>query len=243
MMALWKTHAARFDAMSNRERAMIAAAVLGGILFIGFSFFIEPALKGTAVAERAAAELRAQLAGARAQAAGLQVRAGDPERAAQAELAELKRRIGETSARFSLMEGKLVPPQRVAGLLEDLIGHSAHSARVVPSGQGAGLRLLGLRTLPVSPVLEPRGEPAGAPKGAAQAAPRPAEAGAGLYKHGVEIRLEGSYAELTAYLARLEKSPLKLLWSELALDAENHPRLVLTLTVYTLSLDRTWLIV
>lgn len=240
MMALWKTYAARFDAMSRRERAMIAAAVLGGILFIGLSFFIEPALKSAAMAERTAAELRAQLAIARAQALGLQTRAGDPERAAQAELAELKRTIGETSARFSQMEGKLVPPQRVAGLLEDLIGHSAHSAR---SGQGAGLRLLGLRTLPVSPVLEPRGESAGTPKGAAQAAPRPAEAGAGLYKHGVEIRLEGSYAELTAYLARLEKSPLKLLWSELALDAENHPRLVLTLTVYTLSLDRTWLIV
>jgi MSHA biogenesis protein MshJ len=36
---------------------------------------------------------------------------------------------------------------------------------------------------------------------------------------------------------------LKLLWSNVALAAEQHPKLVLTLTVYTLSLDRAWLIV
>ena len=43
--------------------------------------------------------------------------------------------------------------------------------------------------------------------------------------------------------ARLEKSPQKLLWSRVSLSADKHPKLVLTLTVFTLSLDRTWLIV
>ena len=40
------------------------------------------------------------------------------------------------------MEGALVPPQRMAGLLESMIGGRS------------GLRLIGLRTLPVAPVLE-----------------------------------------------------------------------------------------
>ena len=74
-------------------------------------------------------------------------------------------------------------------------------------------------------------------------APAAAKPAAGLYKHGVEIRLEGAYAELADYLVRLEKTPQKLLWSNLVLSADKHPKLVLTLTVYTLSLDRTWLIV
>ena len=68
-------------------------------------------------------------------------------------------------------------------------------------------------------------------------------AGAALYKHGVELRLEGDYAALADYLARLENNGQKLLWERVALSAEQHPRLVLTLTVYTLSLERTWLIV
>lgn len=70
-----------------------------------------------------------------------------------------------------------------------------------------------------------------------------ANTSAGLFKHGVEIRLEGNYQELTAYLERLEQAKSKLLWSSVTLVAEQHPKLVLTLTVYTLSLDRAWLIV
>lgn len=66
----------------------------------------------------------------------------------------------------------------------------------------------------------------------------------GLYKHGVEITLEGSYQELSVYLERLEQAKSKLLWSSVSLSAEKHPRLVLTLTVqYSLSLERAWLIV
>lgn len=47
----------------------------------------------------------------------------------------------------------------------------------------------------------------------------------------------------TAYLERLEQAKPKLLWSSVSLSAEDHPRLVLTLTVYSLSLERAWLIV
>ena len=36
---------------------------------------------------------------------------------------------------------------------------------------------------------------------------------------------------------------MNLLWNSVALSAVGHPRLVLTLTVYSLSLDRTWLVV
>ncbi|WP_294264249.1 hypothetical protein, partial [Propionivibrio sp.] len=123
----------------------------------------------------------------------------------------------------------LVPPERMSALLEDMIGRKS------------GLRLLSLKTLPVSPLLEKK---AGAEaSGAEKSVDKPANTSAGLFKHGVEIRLEGSYQELTAYLERLEQAKSKLLWSSASLAAEQHPKLVLTLTVYTLSLDRAWLIV
>ena len=142
-----------------------------------------------------------------------------PENQARAELQGLQQELARLNERFVALESTLVPPQRIPALLEEMIGRRS------------GLRLVSLRTLPVKPVLEPKSG-AGAPA-----------AGAALYKHGVEIRLEGGYAELVAYLERLEKSPRKLLWNSVTLSAENHPRLVLTLTVFTLSLDRTWLVV
>lgn len=231
MKALWLKVSARYDALAERERWMVAAAVLGGILLIGLMLFIEPTMKRSALAERTSTEQHKLLADLQAQVVVLQSPGQNPDVAARAELDELKKKLGELGSRFAAMEGTLVPPERMSGLLEDLIGRNS------------GLRLLSLRTLPVTPVLD---KPlAKTPEGGA-ASDKSADvstSAAGLFKHGVEIRLEGGYQELSSYLARLEKSPQKLLWSNVALSADKHPKLVLTLTVFTLSLDRTWLIV
>ena len=64
-----------------------------------------------------------------------------------------------------------------------------------------------------------------------------------LYRHGVEIRVEGSYADLTAYLAELEHLPQRMLWDRVAVDGEHYPKIVMTVMVYTLSLDKSWLVV
>ncbi len=230
MKALWLKYAARYDALSRRERWMVAAAVLGGVLMLGLMGLIDPAMKRATLAERASVAQHQQLATLKAQMLVLQSPDQNPDVGAQSELDGLKKKLGELVARFAAMENSLVPPERMPNLLEALIGRNS------------GLRLISLRTLPVSPVLDKT-----TPKAADGAAPgnRPVETlpVAGLYKHGVEIRLEGGYQELAAYLARLEKSPQKLLWSSASLSADKHPKLVLTLTVYTLSLDRTWLIV
>jgi len=227
MKALWLKLAGRYDALSTRERWMVAAALLGAILLLGSMLLIEPAMRRATLAERASAEQRQQLAGLQAQIVALQSPGRDPDVAARAELDGLKKQLGELGSRLTAMEGALVPPERMSGLLEDLIRRDS------------GLRLLSLRTLPVTPLLDKPGAKAPAGDKSAEL-PVPA---AGLYKHGVEIRLEGGYLELAAYLARLEKSPQKLLWSNVSLSAEKHPKLVLTLTVFTLSLDRTWLTV
>ena len=218
MKSLYLGLADKFDALALRERYLVAVALLGGVLLIGWTMIVDPALSRARIAERAIVGQRSQLAALAAQTQALQAPDKNPEALAGAELAELKKQLSALNARFAALEGELVPPERMAGLLEELLGRKR------------GLHLLGLRTLPAESVLEPKS--AGV---AGQAA--------GLYKHGVEIRLEGGYAELTEYLAQLEKSPQKLLWSSVTLSAETYPKLVLTLTVYTLSLDRTWLIV
>jgi len=176
-----------------------------------------------------AREQRAQLAGVQAQMAALQSPGMNPDVAARAELDGLKKQLDELASRFQVMERSLVPPQQMSSSLEDMIGTKA------------GLRLLSLKTLPAAPLLDKKVEPGD--KASAKPQDKVENPSAGLYKHGVEIRLEGSYQDLTAYLQRLEQSQMKLLWSSVSLSADNHPKLVLTLTVYTLSLDRAWLIV
>lgn len=227
MKSQWLKVAARYDALQLRERCLVAAAVLGGIVLVGYSLFVEPALKRAQLAERGVAESRMQISNAQAQGVVLQESRLHPDTAARAELDGLKKQLSELAGRLEIMESSLVPPQRMTGLLEEMIGRKT------------GLRLLALKTLPVAPLLEKKA----GPDVAAKAVDKPVIPSSGLFRHGVEIRLEGGYQELSAYLERLEQSKLKLLWSSVELSAENHPKLVLTLTVFTLSLDRAWLIV
>jgi len=221
--------AARFDALQSRERWLVAVGVLAGIVLLGYSLFVDPAMKSAQQAERTTAEQRAQLSGVQAQMAALQAPDMNPDVAARAELDGLKKQLDELASRLQVMERSLVSPQQMPALLEDMIGAKT------------GLRLLSLKTLPATPLLDKKAEPDD--KTGAKPSGKAENPSAGLFKHGVEIRLEGSYQDLTAYLERLEQSNMKLLWSSVLLSADNHPKLVLTLTVYTLSLDRAWLIV
>jgi MSHA biogenesis protein MshJ len=105
-------------------------------------------------------------------------------------------------------------------LLEEMLKHNR------------GLRLAALRTLPVALVVERKAETDAAKNSEA-----------GVFKHGVEITLHGGYADLLAYLAQIEGLPQQMFWSRLHLKVDAYPKITLTLTVYTLSLDRTWLVV
>jgi MSHA biogenesis protein MshJ len=58
----------------------------------------------------------------------------------------------------------------------------------------------------------------------------------------VEIVVQGSYSDLLDYVSRLEKQPWQVYWGRTVLAAE-YPKVVVTLTLYTLSLDKSWLVV
>ncbi len=229
MKAQWQQWAARFDGLLRRERWMIAIAVVAGIVLVGYSLFVAPELKRAQLAERSVLEYRAQIASMQAQQLDLRAANQGPEALARAELAAARKQLGDIAGRLEVMESSLVPPQRMARLLEDMIGRKP------------GLRLLSLKTLPVVPLNEKKA--ASDDPAAGKSADKSPDAPSGLFKHGVEITLEGSYQDLTAYLERLEQAKMRLLWSRVSLSAEKHPTLVLTLTVYSLSLDRAWLIV
>ena len=89
-----------------------------------------------------------------------------------------------------------------------------------------GIRVVGFKTLSPQAVALPD---------AVEGAPP------GFYRHGFEITVSGRYAELVAYLERLEALPWRLSWIEATLDAAARPELTLTLTVHTLSLEEAWL--
>jgi MSHA biogenesis protein MshJ len=62
-----------------------------------------------------------------------------------------------------------------------------------------------------------------------------------VYRHDVEIVVQGGYLDIMKYLAQLEAMPWHLFWSKAKLSVDEYPKTTLTLTLFTLSLDKKWL--
>ncbi len=223
---LWARTRQRYLALARRERALILAAALVLIVGLGLLLFVEPALKQRSLWQRQITQQRAELSALQPQVAALQQRQRHPDAATRAQLEALRQQMQLTDGEFDQLQRALVPPQEMGRLLEGLLR------------QHRGLQLIGLRSVPVSPVSELIAAPAPASP-ASQAAGKDA-ARDWLYRHGVEITVQGSYADMQAYLGALERLPRRVYWGELAIDAEHWPATVMKVTVYTISLEPTW---
>lgn len=222
----WKQLGARFDAYSQRERALLAAALILGTLLLGNSLLVDPNFARAKIAQRLgeqqameATSLESQITVTKAQ---LQV---DPDAGRKAEVARLKAVLATVENNLKALEGGLVPPEQMNSLLEQLLSSNAR------------LRLVSLKSLaPINLAAAGKTDEA-----AKLSLPAAQTKELGLYKHGVEIRLEGSYADLYAWMSQLESTQRKLLWGDVRFTVVEHPRSVLSLTVYTLSTDKAWL--
>ncbi len=223
---LWPALQQRFDALARRERALVIAAAAALAFTAADNLWLSPAFKAWSDARQRSQALSASGAGGGSPAQRLAALERAQLQQLQDEVSRLRQRLREGDAEMRKVESSLVGPDRMVALLEQVLARH---------GQ---VRVREMTVLPRSDL--------GAP--AAPAAPPPAatSAPAGstrptLYRHGIEITLEGSYADLVAYLDALEALPQHLLWGALQLKSDQYPRTQLTLRVYTLSLDRHWL--
>lgn len=223
LLEQWKQLGHKYAALSRRERVLLAAALVLGPLLIGHALFVDPQWKRGKALQNTIATESASLATMQTQAAGLQQELSiDPDAGRKAELAALVAQRDQLDGQLRQLGSALVRPEEMNGLLERLLARNA------------GLRLISLKTQAPQSVLQQDKTPEVADG-------KPVERSFDLYRHGVEIRLEGSYGQLQDYLAQLEKLPQRLLWGRLSYRVSEYPRAEMTLTVYTLSSDKTWL--
>lgn len=231
MKQQWQRLAAKLDTRNPRERALIFVMALVVAASLLNTLMLDPVLakKKKALQEVAAQQEQLQTLHNQIQVtmSGGKI---DPDAPTRIQLAGLEQKLAQSHSALQSVQQSLVPPDKMAHLLGDVLT------------QNVGLKLVSLKTLPVGSVLD---APANVPvtKQAAQekVAEAPAVTGPAIYKHGVEITVSGSYAELTHYLDTLEKLPWQMYWGKAELRVEEHPRITLTITLYTLSMDKIWL--
>lgn len=231
MKQQWQRLAAKLDARNQRERALIFVMVLVIFASLLNALWLDPLLarKKKATQEIAAQQEQLQVLHGQIQAitsGGLP----DPDAPTRVRLAGLEQKLAQSQSALQEMQHSLVPPGRMARLLEDVLT------------QNRNLKLVSLRTLPVSGVLDmPASTPAQPAAGQVKTEAEPKQLGPAIYKHGVEIAVSGNYAELTQYLDTLENLPWRMFWGKAEMRVEEYPRVTLTITLYTLSMDKTWL--
>lgn len=225
MKQAWGKYARKFDALQPRERIMVFAAgvvVIAGLLFV---LFVDGAMSKNKIASVNLDRHRTELAQLQTQNAELarQLKQ-DPDAGARKRVEELNRQLSTYDGELRDVQQGLVPPNKMVKVLEEMLTRDAH------------VRLVKLRTLPVASLVEPAEKPAA---DSVQAKP----AKSLVYKHGIELTVEGSYNELLEYQTRLEKLPWRMFFARANVNSVDYPKVYMTVTLYTLSLEEAWLVV
>jgi MSHA biogenesis protein MshJ len=217
---LWRKYAEKIDALPERSRVMVFVAAVAVTVFVINALFIEPAVSRSKALRMQAAQQSATLATLEPQIQALEKRLADPDAAAMAHRDDVKRQIAEIDEALKGMQQTLVAAESMKSLLQDVLARSPR------------LQLVALKTLPVAPLVD---------RAATDKTAAPVTGG--VYKHGFEITVQGSYSDIHDYLSRLEKLNWRMFWSRATLNADDYPRLTVTVTIYTLSTDKAWLVI
>jgi MSHA biogenesis protein MshJ len=210
-VALAKT-LARFDALSMRERALVAGASLIGIVLLWVALVFDP----MSVKQRAlSAELTTLQQSIQTTTLSIQETAdADPTLIAQREETKLKTQLADINAQLATKSAGLIPPERMVQVIHDVLSRQH------------GVRLVSLHNSPVTTLVPGTAE--GAQSG-------------GPYVHPVEIVVEGTYLDVLAYLHALESLEWRFYWRLLELESTAYPRNRVRIELSTLSLDRDWI--
>lgn len=230
MLPLLKKWATAFDALSLRERLMVFGAAAAAVLFVFYFMSFNPLLAKRAALEASIAQKQSLLTATNKEIElTMLAHATDPDQEMRARLVALQAETASLAQALRQKQHGLVAPERMVTLLEHLLRRHA------------GLRVVSLKTLPGSAVGAPPAAGANgdaAAKADAAKTPPPAPL---LHQHGVEVVLQGSYADMVQYMQALQAMPTRVFWGAAHLDATTYPGATLTLTLHTLSMDDTWI--
>ena len=201
----WKPLAARVDDMSLRERAMLFGALSLVVLFLAYVALIDPGLRRQKSLIDRLGRDQHQIAEVRGQLEQL-VRSGSAAPRHPDQVA-----VDALAAKIAEIDATLAARQ--SGLvaperLPALLKDILARTKAV--------ELDSLRVLPGVPVKAGTGD-------------------TGLYRHGVEVTVKGSYLDLLRYLEELEKRSSVILWGGVDLQVEKYPEVRLRMVIQTLS--------
>lgn len=194
----------KVDAMSIRERALIAGTVLALVWALWDAVLMQPLNALEQARQEQLASLSTQVAdlnrSIQTAAAG---RTTDGDVAQRNELASLRNDIAGLERRLGERTSSLIAPAEMARVLEAVLVENTR------------LEFIGVEALPAEPITASDGV-------------------AGFYRHGMVVRLRGNYLDALRYVEALERMNWRFFWDSVEITVDEHPTSDVRITVYTL---------
>jgi len=217
--ATLQRYADRINAMSLRERVLIFLAVAVVLVAIADSVFFDPILRRQKASSQKIQQQQDEIRAMQAQLqAFAQARLSDGANAKRQRFEKRKVELAALNREIAASQRELVTPEQMAKMLSEIVKRNPN------------VELVSMRKLAAA-GLSPAATPDSAPEGSA------------LYRHGIEIAVSGTYLNMLSYVSQLERLSAKIVRGNMDLQAGVYPKVTLRITLYTLSPDKTWLLI
>ncbi len=228
MLAYWRKLLSRIDALEPRRRGLL----LFGLVVLSYALWDNLLMKPLDARAKAlsgqVSGLRGEIGALHAQVHQLAQRRGrDPDAGVKKKLEALRRDGREVAGRLQNLTAHLAPAEHMAEVLESVLTQDSNLVLVSLEGMGA------------TPVLAPDKKEPGAVK--ADDNGQGGENGIHLYRHGLRMVFRGGYLDTLDYLRALEELPWRFFWDKVAIQVKEHPTAIVTLEVFTLSMEKGWI--
>ena len=235
MKEKWIVLQERFESLEQRERLLIAGALLA-LLFLLWDFGLTQPMKDEYQLLQARERVASQaITSSEAESQVLaSLNKKDPNEAVKRELEKLNEEIEKLDQQLDELSSGLVSAKDFPLVMKDLLLASE------------GIELINLYTLPSEAIdIMEEGEEAQSnsdeismndfisdPVGDSE------KGNIQLYRHNLNLRLQGSYQSVLKFVQTLEASNWQFYWESMEYEVRSYPDAKVSLNVFTMSADR-----
>ena len=213
-MTNWKTLSKGFSELQMREKQLIFWVSLSLIIYLFFWFGISPQLDQYAQHEKSAARKQSELEGLVIQKNALtQALSIDYAERTKRELDIANKELSQLDMELSRLKDGFVAADKMPELLINLLNEQEN------------VQMVEFNVAPRQTVQFGNGE----------------LQSVALYRHNMTLIVEGSFFELRDYLARIQRSPEKVVVTKFRYTVQEYPNAVLTLQLATVSNNETFI--
>ena len=204
----------KINALSIRERLMVLVTIIVLLCYVWWSFFASPRQLKTSELTKQNKSLVIEIQTLDATIESIRKRINEGvHKARELRLTQLKQDLIKVKAVLKQKTFELIEPDEMFELMQQLIFSESK------------LKLTGMKRKLVKPVFSHDETDEDQPE---------------IYRHVMQVKLEGRYKDILSYTKKLEELEWKLIWDRISLNATDYPVVRAEIEISTLSNNKYW---